>query len=102
MTREELIEVMARAIDPVSATNMAGYAKFKGFDTREVEEMKRKSAAWSLAKSKATAAITAIEAQGLAIVPVEATDEVNCSIDLGDSHWMVYGAYRAMIQAGRI
>lgn len=33
---------------------------------------------------------------------VEATDEINCSVDLGDSHWMVSSAYRAMVSAGRI
>ena len=50
----------------------------------------------------ADAALTAIEAQGLAIVPVEATDAINDSIDFGDSHWMVYSAYRAMNEAGKL
>lgn len=63
-TRDELIETMAKIIDHATATNMAGYAKLKGFDISEVEELKRNNAAWNVAKSKATAVLSAIEAAG--------------------------------------
>ena len=46
--------------------------------------------------------IAAIEAAGLCIVPVEATEAMMDSVDLGDQHWRIDTVYRLMIEAGRI
>ena len=86
MTRDELIEKMARAIhETMSAQAVIEYLD-NPFDASAI----------------AQAVLTAIEAAGLCIVPVEATEAMMDSVDLGDQHWRIDTVYRLMIEAGRI
>jgi len=87
MDRNELIEAMARAIHET----MTGQAIFEYLDNPFD------------ASAIASATLTAIEAQGLAIVPVEATDGQS---NVGGLQMIkadnAAGIYRAMIEAGKV
>ena len=93
MTRGELIEKMARAhyakyFEVVADMEPAFHEQPESHQDRMREAME--------------AALTAIEASGLCIVPVDATEAMMDSVDLGDQHWRIDTVYRLMIEAGRI
>ena len=78
MTRDELIEVIANAL---------------------------RNAQLNTFSNQAAIAITAIEAQGLAIVPVDATEAMRGAGAKGsgeDSEGVALGAWDSMIRTGRI
>lgn len=113
MNREQLIEALTRA-------HYANY--FEGLENLEPAFSEQPESHQDRMREAMSAALTAIEAQGLAVVPVEATDaQILASLessmkimnregvtelmpdDLTVSPSMVSrSAYRAMIEAGKL
>ena len=93
MTREELIEVMKAAHWKAVMLEETG---------REIPLSKAPPQVAKTETVAMRAILSAIEAQGLAVVPVEATEAQEDSVDFGDSQWAVARAYRAMISAGKV
>lgn len=88
MTREELIEAMALAIS-------ARYPQIPP-DMHEFQFAHR-------CRNDAATALTAIEAKGLAIVPVEATEAMeNSAEDLGANGPLSVDCWEAMMRVGRL
>lgn len=88
ITRDELIEAMALAI-------------FNDGHTPEHDDRDGQSMAYC--RDFAQAALTAIEAQGLAIVPVEATEAMeNSAEDLGANGPLSVDCWEAMMRVGRL
>jgi len=92
MTRDELIEAMARAIAIESRVEICGDAMYR----------------FSVYGPKATAALSAIEAAGFAIVPVVASDRMRKAgadnlFGAANDDWGQDAAaiYTAMIQAAQ-
>ena len=115
MTRSELIEAMARAIfeawynspqaekerqSIVTPTTWAEAVRISEDYPDKAPEMRRVVA---LARVEATAVLSAIEAAGLCIVPVEATEAMKNVIEQMDyeSHTTT-NIYRAMIESGKL
>jgi len=103
MTRDELIEAMARAIYSAegfvhnSDDRMFEPVKWEEADADEYQCIRDGF------RQKADAALTAIEAQGLAIVPVEATEAMeNSAEDLGANGPLSVDCWEAMIRVGRL
>ena len=100
MTRPELIEVLARAI--ANEIHECGDFGITGNDAYEARTEDF--------KAQAKAVLAAIEARGLAIVPVEATEAEIDAIKAADSFKMNHGLQiedvlelrTSMIAAGRI
>jgi len=91
MDRNELIEAMARAVCcPEGCTGDTGSGNPCNIRSED-----------RTAILQATAAITAIEAQGLAIVPVEATEHM-ISVGSADIGGNSVETYSAMIEAGKV
>lgn len=95
MTRDELIEAMARATCLESSDTNNCWCRKNGVPCQSgVNEIK------PAYKRIAAAALTAIEAQGLAVVPVEATDEMAKAFWKDGRYFAT--SYRAMIEAGKL
>ena len=106
MTRDELIETMARAICIESGYEPDSADHETLPDNESIDGWRN----WFGFKSESMAALTAIETAGLAIVPVEATNAMICA-GVSERHirrvpfaWnkATVSVYRAMIEAGRI
>lgn len=104
MTRDELIQTMAKALadtDTIRQPHTNGHI----YEASRLAEFMH-----ARCKGVAAAALAAIEAQGLAIVPVEATDEMmsaawNAMFDEpynGTGAPMIGAGCDAMIQAGKL
>ena len=93
MTRDELIEAMARA-------HYANY--FEGLEDVEPAFSEQPESHQDRMREAMKAALAAIEAQGMAIVPVEATD----AMLMAGADYSCYGdiakAYDYMIEAGKL
>jgi hypothetical protein len=83
MDRDKIVETMARAIDPVAWS-----------DIEPIDHDERKRSLW-----EANAALSALEAAGLVVVPREPTQEMltHQNVDVGEK--TARKAYSAMISA---
>ena len=84
MNRDQLIETAAKAVHETMSQQAVIEYLDNPFDASQI----------------AAAALTAIEAQGLAIVPVEANDEMRKAFWEDGKYFSL--SYRAMIEAGKL
>jgi len=103
MDRNELIEVMARAIFKQQGFIHSDETRmFQPIEWDELDDPEYPVARAAF-RDQAAAAILAIEAQGLAIVPVEATEAMeNSAEDLGANGPLSVDCWEAMIRVGRL
>ena len=99
MTRDELVEAMAKALadtDTIRQPHTNGHI----YEASRLAEFMH-----ARCKGVAAAALAAIEAQGLAICPVEATKAMRVAGAKGsgeDSEDVAVGAWDDMIKAGKL
>ena len=107
MTRADLIERMARALCRLRIEINLRMDR----EPRDGEFLQRaEDAGWSNHVSEAEAALTAIEAAGLAVVPVEPDDEFWSKVRFhegehsrsGETYPVQRNLHRAMVEAGRV
>ena len=111
-TREQLIEAMARAICEEDGYEPEFLEPGDAFGIDVHIRGEPCHYIWRQWTERAVAALTAIEAAGLAIVPVDATeamidaghtlDPLGCDIAPNEAPMIYKRIYRAMIEAGKI
>ena len=103
MTRDELKEKVARAIIRQRLERSEG----PGNDTDQAYLQRCENVAWRGCLRDAEAVLSAIEAAGMAVVPVEATGTTDGAFHIAIAKWLADegedgDVYAAMVEAGRV